>query len=61
MQTDLAGCQYPRPELAESLVELCQAKYGEKYLDFKTFPHLHPWGYGGGITSVLFHLMPMSR
>ena len=47
MQTDVAGRQYPRPELAESLVELCQAKYGEKYLDCKTFPHLHPWGFGG--------------
>ena len=47
MQTDVAGRQYPRSELAESLVELCQAKYGEKYLDCKTLPHLHPWGYGG--------------
>ena len=47
MQTDVAGRQYPHPELAESLVEFCQAKYGKKYLDCKTFPHLHPWGYGG--------------
>ena len=45
--SDVAGRQYPRPELAESLLDLCKAKYGEMYLDCKTFPHLHPWGYGG--------------
>ena len=28
MQDDIAGRQYPRSELAESLVNLCQAKYG---------------------------------
>ena len=47
MHDDLAGRQYPRPELAESIVNLCQAKYGEEFLDCKAFPHLHPWGYGG--------------
>ena len=45
MHDDLAGRQYPRPELAESIVNLCQAKYGEEFLDCKAFPHLHPWGY----------------
>ena len=47
MHEDIAGRQYPRPELAKSLVNLCQAKYGEEFLDCKAFPHLHPWGYGG--------------
>ena len=47
MQDDVAGCQYPRPELAQSLVNLCQAKYSEEFLDCKAFPHLHAWGYGG--------------
>ena len=47
MHDDIAGRQYPRPELTESLVNLCQAKYGEEFLDCKAFPHLHPWGYGG--------------
>ena len=44
---DIAGRQYPHPELAKSIVKLCQAKYGEEFLDCKAFPHLHPWGYGG--------------
>ena len=42
MHDDIAGCKYPCPELAKSLVDLCQAKYGEE-----PFPHLHPWDYGG--------------
>ena len=44
MHNDFAGRQYPRPELAESIVNLhvCQAKYGEEFLDCKAFPHLHP-------------------
>ena len=44
MCSDVAG---PRPELAESLVELCQANYGEKYLSIP--PLLQ---FGGGITSA---------
>ena len=47
LHADVAGRQYPRPELNKSIIDLCQAKYGEMYLDCKTFPHLHPWGYGG--------------
>ena len=47
MQDDIAGRQYPQPELAESLANLCQTKYGEEFLDCKAFPHIHPWGYGG--------------
>ena len=45
MLTDIADRQYPQPELADSLVELCQAEYEEKYLDCKAFPNLHPWGW----------------
>lgn len=33
MHEDIAGCKYPRPELAESIVDLCQAKYGKEFLD----------------------------
>ena len=40
MHDDIAGHQYPRPELAKCLVNLCQAKYGEEFLDCKAFPHL---------------------
>ena len=29
MHEDIAGRQYPRPELAENLLNLCQSKYGE--------------------------------
>ena len=47
MHTDVAGRQYPRCDLNDSLIDLCRAKYGEMYLDCKTFPHLHPWGHGG--------------
>ena len=59
MHKDIAGGQYHRPELAESIVKLCQAKYRKEFLDCKAFPPLHLWGYGGGITNALFHLMPM--
>jgi hypothetical protein len=43
---DIAGRQYPKAE-HESLKQLVLAKYGERYLDCKAFPHLHPWGNGG--------------
>ena len=43
---DIAGRQYPKAE-HESLEQLVIAKYGEKYLDCKAFPHLYPWGNGG--------------
>ena len=43
---DIAGRQYPKVE-HEILKKLVLAKYGEKYLDCKAFPHLHPWGNGG--------------
>ena len=52
MDNDIAGRQYSRPELAESLVNFCQVNYGEEFLDCKAFPHLHPWGYGAmGVVS----------
>ena len=43
---DIASRQYPKFE-HESHKELVLAKYGEKYLDCKAFPHLHPGGNGG--------------
>ena len=47
MHEDIAGRQYPCPKSAESLVNLCWAKYGEEFLDCKAFLHYHTWGYGG--------------
>lgn len=44
---DVAGRQFPRPECQAKLHEMVYTKYGEKHLDVKTFPHLHPWGFGG--------------
>ena len=41
---DVAGRQYPHPELAENL---CQAKYGEEFLDCKAFPPPPPMGLWG--------------
>ena len=43
---DIAGRQYPKAK-HESLKQVVRAKYGEKNLDCKAFPHLHPWGNGG--------------
>ena len=45
--SDIAGRQYPQPDSQASLQNICHAKYGEKYLDVKVFPHLHPYGHGG--------------
>ena len=53
--SDVAGRPYPKPESQEALQNLCQAKYGEHYLDVKAFPHLHPYGYGGW-----YHKCPMA-
>ena len=44
---DKAGRQYPKPESQESLLNMCHTTYGEKDLDVKAFPHLHPYGHGG--------------
>ena len=47
---DVAGVQhphYPHGDCQKDLQDLTAAKYGEKFLEPKTFPHLHPWGYGG--------------
>ena len=44
---DVAGRQYPRPECQANLQDIVYTKYGEKSLDVKTFPYLHPWGFGG--------------
>ena len=38
--------QHPKQTTGTELRSLCQAKYGEKHLDVKAFPHLHPWGNG---------------
>ena len=43
---DIAGHQYLKAE-HESLKQVVLAKYGEKYLDCKAFPHLHSWSSGG--------------
>ena len=40
---DITGRQYLKAE-HESLKQLVLAKYSDKYLDCKAFPHLHPWG-----------------
>ena len=57
--SDKAGRQYPQPQAAtecrEKLVDLCHTTYGEKYLDTKAFPHLHPYGHGGW-----YHRCPMA-
>ena len=47
---DVTGVQHPQPGETKSrdvLHGLVSAKYGERYLEPKTFPHLHPWGFGG--------------
>ena len=47
---DVAGVQhphYPHDDYQKDLQDLTAAKYGEKFLEPKTFPHLYPWGYGG--------------
>ena len=44
---DVAGIQHPRHASHAILKELCLTKYGEKHLDIKAFPQLHPWGNGG--------------
>ena len=49
-EADVAGQQHPQNpmlECREYLKDLVTTKYGEKHLEPKTFPHLHPWGYGG--------------
>ena len=53
--SDVAGQQFPQPESREALQHLCHTTYGEKYLDVKAFPHLHPYGYGGW-----YHRCPMA-
>ena len=52
--SDKAGHQFPKPE-CEVFKRLCHASYGEKYLDAKAFPHLHPYGHGGW-----YHKCPMA-
>ena len=52
--SDKAGKQFPKAE-QDALRDLGQAKYGEKYLDCKAFPHLHPYGHGGW-----YHKCPMA-
>ena len=45
MNEDIAGRQYPHPELAKSLVNLCQAKYGE-VIGWKGFSSPSPTSMG---------------
>ena len=46
--SDIAGRQNPRlKESQEKLKGLTKARYGDHDLEAKTFPHLHPWGFGG--------------
>ena len=52
--SDKAGRQFPKPE-CEVFKRLCHASYGEKYLDAKAFPHLHPYGHEGW-----YHKCPMA-
>ena len=47
---DVVGMQHPQTPMMESqgaLRDLVTTKYGEKDLEPKSFPHLHPWGFGG--------------
>ena len=44
---DVAGIQHPKLECLKKLREMRYARHGEKYVDVKAFPHLHPWGDGG--------------
>jgi len=49
-KADVAGMQHPQPPIRESreaLRDLVTTRYGEKDLEPKSFPHLHPWGFGG--------------
>ena len=46
---DKPGIQHPQTPMMESqgaLRDLVTTKYGEKDLEPKSFPHLHPWGFG---------------
>ena len=52
--SDKAGKQFPKAE-QDALRDLGHASYGEKYLDCKAFPHLHPYGHGGW-----YHKCPMA-
>ena len=46
--SDIAGRQNPRLKVSQDkLKELTKARYGDHDLEAKTFPHLHPWGFGG--------------
>ena len=47
---DVVGTQHPRNPhfgLQQSVRDLVNTRYGETYLEPKSFPHIHPWGYGG--------------
>ena len=46
----VAALQHPQSEedtCRDSLQQLVHTKYGERFLEPKAFPHLHPWGHGG--------------
>ena len=48
-EDDVAGRQYPYEpsDCQERMKELVSARYGDKFLEPNTFPHLFPWGFGG--------------
>ena len=48
--SDIAGQKNPRLKVSQDkLKKLTQARarYGDYDLEAKTFPYLHPWGFGG--------------
>ena len=46
--SDIAERQNPRLKMSQDkLKELTNARYGDHDLEAKTFPHLHPLGFGG--------------
>ena len=46
--SDIAGRQNPRLKVSQDKLKvLTKARYGDHDLEAKTFPHLHPRGFGG--------------
>ncbi len=49
-EVDVVGMQHPQDShfgVQQSVRDLVSTRYGETYLEPKSFPYLHPWGYGG--------------
>ena len=46
--SDIAGRQNPCLKVSQDKLKvLTEARYGDHDLEAKTFPHFHPWGFGG--------------